>query len=328
MKLIDIIFESVISLNEWAPSSQDEFIKKAKYKHGDKFSYENVDYKGDKNIINVTCHQKDENGNEHGSFPITPHNLLKANMGVGCDKCRKEKESERIRKGKENLINKGNQKHNDKFDYSQVDYKNNKTKVKIVCHKKDRNGVEHGAWEVRPNSHMAGNGCPICKQSKGEEKVRMYLDSQNIPFVQEMSYNDCISHNSKSGNSRYSCKKLEFDFYLKDQNTLIEYDGEFHFAKLRHIKDDKFMSQVMDDREKNRYTKVNDIKFIRIGYPDFDNIEEEISKGLNSNKQLYLSTNYPVDKGWRETKTPSVKKNKTYKEKMDLIKQIRSNDKL
>jgi hypothetical protein len=32
-----------------------------------------------------------------------------------------------------------------------------------------------------------------------------------------------------------------------------------------------------------------------------ENIEEELMKGIDSNDQLYLSTKYPIDKGWRDT---------------------------
>lgn len=46
--------------------------------------------------------------------------------------------------------------HGDKYDYSLVDYKNNKTKVKIICHK-------HGIFEQRPIGHInSKNGCPDC----------------------------------------------------------------------------------------------------------------------------------------------------------------------
>ena len=43
----------------------------------------------------------------------------------------------------------------DKYDYTLVDYKNNKTKVKIIC-------KIHGIFEVRPDNHYHTN-CPKCK---------------------------------------------------------------------------------------------------------------------------------------------------------------------
>ena len=50
-----------------------------------------------------------------------------------------------------------NEIHNGKYDYSKVNYVNNKTKVCIIC-------TEHGHGEFwqRPNSHLSGQGCPKC----------------------------------------------------------------------------------------------------------------------------------------------------------------------
>ena len=45
--------------------------------------------------------------------------------------------------------------HGDRYDYSLVEYVNNRTKVKISC-------SEHGVFRQVPNSHMNGNGCRGC----------------------------------------------------------------------------------------------------------------------------------------------------------------------
>lgn len=44
------------------------------------------------------------------------------------------------------FIEKANKIHNNKYDYSKVKYVNNKTKVCIICHAKDENGIEHGEF--------------------------------------------------------------------------------------------------------------------------------------------------------------------------------------
>lgn len=53
------------------------------------------------------------------------------------------------------FIEKGTQLHNNKYDYSKVEYVNSRTKVKIIC-------PEHGEFEQLPSSHLQGNGCPKC----------------------------------------------------------------------------------------------------------------------------------------------------------------------
>jgi hypothetical protein len=45
--------------------------------------------------------------------------------------------------------------HSDRYDYSQVEYKNAVSKIKIICPK-------HGLFEQTPNSHLTGSGCYEC----------------------------------------------------------------------------------------------------------------------------------------------------------------------
>lgn len=53
------------------------------------------------------------------------------------------------------FIQKAIEIHGNKYDYSKVEYKNNKTKVCIICPK-------HGEFWQIPNSHLNGSKCPKC----------------------------------------------------------------------------------------------------------------------------------------------------------------------
>lgn len=53
------------------------------------------------------------------------------------------------------FINKSSIIHNNKYDYSKVDYVNSKTKIIIIC-------KEHGEFKQIPNSHLKGANCKIC----------------------------------------------------------------------------------------------------------------------------------------------------------------------
>lgn len=54
------------------------------------------------------------------------------------------------------FIERSKELHSNKYDYSQVVYLNNATKVIIVC-------PTHGPWESVPNNHLTlGNGCKKC----------------------------------------------------------------------------------------------------------------------------------------------------------------------
>jgi len=59
------------------------------------------------------------------------------------------------RKTIEEFIEDARRVHGDKYDYSEVDYKNNKTKVSIICKK-------HGLFYQTPNDHLSGYGCKKC----------------------------------------------------------------------------------------------------------------------------------------------------------------------
>lgn len=54
--------------------------------------------------------------------------------------------------------------HGNRYDYSKVEYVNNKTIVEIVC-------CKHGEFYQRPDSHLNGKGCAFC----GLDKKRTLL---------------------------------------------------------------------------------------------------------------------------------------------------------
>ena len=56
---------------------------------------------------------------------------------------------------KEEFIKKSISIHGNKYDYSKVEYINDKTKVCIIC-------PEHGEFWQTPNNHLNGNNCPLC----------------------------------------------------------------------------------------------------------------------------------------------------------------------
>ncbi len=66
-------------------------------------------------------------------------------------------------------------KHGERYDYSLVEYKNNKTSVTIACPK-------HGAYKQRPNNHLEGYGCHECgrEANSGENERRRVEASLNF----------------------------------------------------------------------------------------------------------------------------------------------------
>lgn len=120
------------------------FIDKAKKIHGDKYDYSLLDYKNCRTKIKIICPI-------HGEFEQTPSNHL---SGDGCYDCYKDN---RI-KTSEKFVKDAILVHNDKYDYSLVDYQKSIEKVKIICKK-------HGVFEQRPSNHLSGQNCPKCSKN-------------------------------------------------------------------------------------------------------------------------------------------------------------------
>lgn len=131
----------------------EEFIRRAKCVHGDKYSYENTIYKnGYKDTVTVTC-------STHGDFQITPVNHLYQKSG--CRKCFNENFAGKSPPlTKESFEGRARKIHGDKYDYSLVDFSTRVRKVKIVC-------PDHGEFVIGYDIHLRGATCPDCPKDWG-----------------------------------------------------------------------------------------------------------------------------------------------------------------
>jgi len=67
------------------------------------------------------------------------------------------------------FLEKANKIHNNKYDYSLVNYKNNRSKIKIIC-------PIHGEFEQIPQSHLKGYGCKKCSFLNVSKKLAKTTD--------------------------------------------------------------------------------------------------------------------------------------------------------
>lgn len=91
----------------------------------------------------------------------------------------------------EEFIEKAKAIHGDKYDYSLVDYKNNKTKVKIIC-------PTHGVFETTPHSFLMGSECPICAAEKRKQQNKILSSKEFIEkakVIHNNKYNYIIEEN-------------------------------------------------------------------------------------------------------------------------------------
>ena len=109
---------------------------------------------------------------KHGEFWTKPNYIL---TNHGCPKCGIEKVKEKMSFTIEDFIKKAKNIHNDEYDYQLSEYNGYDTPIKIICHKVDKNGKEHGVFLQSPHSHLSGHGCPLCKMSNLERKIYCLL---------------------------------------------------------------------------------------------------------------------------------------------------------
>ena len=116
--------------------NKQKFIEKARKVHGDLYDYSKVNYiNARKKVIIIDP--------VYGEFEQMPHSHL---AGAGCN----------IRNGGAKLsinqfIEKARKVHGDLYDYSKVNYINNKTKVIII-------DPIYGEFEQTPSGHLSGKG--------------------------------------------------------------------------------------------------------------------------------------------------------------------------
>jgi hypothetical protein len=221
------------------------FIKRSKGIHGDKYDYSDVEYKNNKSKVKINCSM-------HGSFIQKAYHHM---SGIGCPSC-----AGKI-KTSENFIKKAKRVHGDKYDYSEVEYKNINCKVKIIC-------PMHGTFEQNPHNHLSNNGCPICNESYGEKSIRLFLIKNKIKFIKNKSFEYCKNK-----------RQLPFDYYLPDYNVCIEYDGRQHFGVVDYFGGDSaFKKRQKLDKIKDNFCKNNSILLLRIKYTNYKNIELILSR--------------------------------------------------
>lgn len=287
--------------------TSEEFIKRSKIKHRNRYDYTNTVYKDYNTKIKIIC-------KIHGEFEQLPAPHLR---GSGCQKCAGNNKTS-LKK----FIEKAVQVHGEFYDYSKVEYKNALTKIKITC-------PIHGEFEQIPNKHInSKQGCPQCchnyKTTKNifiqrAKKIHKNLydyslvdykgvdnpvkiicqehgEFEQTPYKHTTRKQGCPICNSSKGekyiaflldffNIKYEREKtfddlfgcnnglLRFDFFLSEYNICIEYDGEQHFRLNGLLNEDQFDYLKTHDDLKNKYCKDNNIKIFRISYKKFNSLE-------------------------------------------------------
>lgn len=136
----------------------EDFIEKSRKVHGSRYEYNlaSIGDDGNRSKVTIICP-------DHGEFTQRASNHI---SGRGCRKCGSSSGGEAKRSNTEKFIEKAISVHGRRYDYSKVEYRLSRDKVKIICH-------EHGEFLQEANSHLMGVGCPKCWARDNSERRRM-----------------------------------------------------------------------------------------------------------------------------------------------------------
>ena len=184
-----------------AKKNTEDFIRKARAIHNDKYDYSNTVYVTNHQNVCIIC-------TAHGIFLQSPANHTHKTNPQGCPKC-----TGKIPWTKDRFLLEARLVHFDKYDYSLVDWKGFKSLCTIIC-------PYYGEFKQSPLVHLMGCGCQKCLSPRGETTIRELLNKKTIKYEEQKSFQDCKDKNS-----------LPFDFLIfeGDRQLIIEYHGAQHY---------------------------------------------------------------------------------------------------
>ena len=186
------------------------FIKRAKEKFGNRFVYDKTEFVNRKSKVIIKC-------KKHGYFKVTPNSFLsKGCTQGGCKGCRNNYLSNKFRLNIDELILRFNKKHNNKYDYSKIEYKNVKNTIIIKC-------PIHGYFKQTAGSHLK-SGCKKCSDLKKGKKRRLYNKESFIEISKNIWGNkfdySLFEYNGIAKKSIFICKEHNNKIYQICRNHL------------------------------------------------------------------------------------------------------------
>jgi len=245
--------------------TQEDFIRKAIGRHGNRYNYDKVVYSNSKTKVTIICPEPG-----HGEFKQLPKNHI---IGKGCHTCGGDPvktTADFIRKSEERHAGKG-------YGYENVEYVNSNTEVIIIC-------PEHGEFLQKPCNHLQGYGCQTCagNQRKNteefiEQAIAVHGDTYDYEKVDYITCRDkvniiCPVHGEfeqrPDGHlAGRGCSDCEWDKRRKSQEEFIQIASEIH---------GNFYSYEKVDYQNNRDD-------ITITCPIHDDFEQRPSNHLHGN---------------------------------------------
>ena len=128
----------------------EEFIRKSKKVHGDKYDYSLVKYTKAKDNVKIICPI-------HGVFTQSAYNHM---HGSGCPSCKGQLRKENKAMTKDGFLKKAHEKYGNNYDFSLMNYIDGATPITIRCKKHNH------IFTRLPSQFLQRLGCPICGRER------------------------------------------------------------------------------------------------------------------------------------------------------------------
>lgn len=187
--------------------SLEYFISEVHKKFPGRFDLSGINYVNQKSRVTVKCLK-------HGPFSALAGKIL---LGQGCKKCRYEKMAEtRTTKFKDFILKANKIYGTSLYDYSESNYVNMNTKIKIKC-------LKHGVYFYQePSKHLIGTGCEHCEM-ESRIKSRTMTTEEFIVRAREIHGN------------KYGYSKTQYKHHSVPVNIICKKHGEFLQKPIKHL---------------------------------------------------------------------------------------------
>lgn len=245
-------------MSELWSKGKSKFVEEAKTIHGNRYTYDKVEYKNYTAKVIITCL-------EHGDFEQSPSHHLRGQKG--CKLCLKEELGERVADSFSNVVEKARSIHGDRYDYPDQAYTGCKDKTTLIC-------KIHGTFETTMDNHInAGSGCSKCFSTESQAQT----DLSN--YIEELGYQIIKNYRLKN--------RAEIDVFLPALNIGFEYNGLYWHSE--------GLKGTTYHRDKTNQADSEGIRLIHIWEDEWilhpNKVKNLIQTLLNKQEQSYYARN-------------------------------------
>jgi hypothetical protein len=246
--------ESTIQYNKLNTKT---FIERSIKIWGETYDYSKVDYSDSTQKIRIICRV-------HGEFDQLPSNHYK----YGCPSCGRKlnvRNNELKDRCRREFVEKANKIHKNKYTYDHSNYIDAVTKVIVTC-------ATHGDFNVSPNNHLRGKGCPAC----GLESVRI---------SKVKSFDECNLQFKTLYGDKYDYSNVTWCGSSTPISVICKHHGVFHILPYLHAQGRECPSCT------NQYSKISIewLSYMEIVYAT------TIRHALNGGEYRIPNTRYKAD---------------------------------